>query len=272
MKHIVSPIAVVFVVGLFAASAPAPKKWLVEVKDGLFASKYEVSNFEYREFVQAMGANASQYEPDSACWHLRGKHLDPVASAYFSHPAFHQYPVVGITHEQANAYCAWLTQVYREAHPSGPKMVFRLPTEEEWILAAKGGNDKAIIPWDGKKVERFVYSDLQQKNLSFKFNIKYADPLYIEYDAESKSFLDKGSTDYAKDGYMITSPVKSFPPTALGLYNLGGNVAEMIAEPGKAKGGSWDEYPYAMRLDQTSSYPDLSPSVGFRVFAEVVTE
>ena len=75
----------------------------------LFCDKTEVSNAEYRQYttwVYATFGNEA-YEkalPDSLVWNwVFG---EPFVPTYFRHPAYNNYPVVGVSYEQALAYIA----------------------------------------------------------------------------------------------------------------------------------------------------------------------
>lgn len=60
------------------------------------------------------------------------------------------------------------------------------------------------------------------------------------------------------------APSQSFYPNDWGLYNMSGNVAEMISEKGIAMGGSWHDTGYDVRTESAQSYTDASPLIGFR--------
>jgi formylglycine-generating enzyme required for sulfatase activity len=80
-----------------------------------FIDIYEVTNEDYKKFVEATGHHAP------ATW--SGK-------AYPSHAA--RKPVTGVTWDDANAYAEWAKK--------------RLPTEVEWEFAARGTNGR-LYPW-----------------------------------------------------------------------------------------------------------------------------
>ena len=75
---------------------------------------------------------------------------EPMTRNYFWHPAFDDYPVVGIDWKKANAFCYWRTKLWNSYQANGVNSEdFRLPTEHEWEYAARGGHDLAPFPWGG---------------------------------------------------------------------------------------------------------------------------
>ena len=75
---------------------------------------------------------------------------------------------------------------------------------------------------------------------------------------------------YAYDGWSMMSRTASYFPNDIGLYDVVGNVAEMVADKGKACGGSWDDAPSESTIHSVKSYTQPNATIGFRVFMEVI--
>ena len=73
----------------------------------------------------------------------------------------------------------------------------------------------------------------------------------------------------AYDGWSMMGRTASYFPNNIGLYDVVGNVAEMIDEKGKACGGSWDDAPFESTIHSVKSYSRPDATIGFRVFMEV---
>ncbi|MCX6252494.1 MAG: SUMF1/EgtB/PvdO family nonheme iron enzyme [Bacteroidetes bacterium] len=129
---------------------------------------------------------------------------DPMTEKYFWHPAYDNYPVVGVNWRQANAFCIWRTQL-KNSYLAGRKgeagvSDYRLPTEAEWEFAARGGFDGNPYPWGGP----YTRNDKGCFLANFK-------PL-------------RGN--YIDDGGATTVIVAHYPANDYGLYDMSGNVAE----------------------------------------------
>lgn len=141
--------------------------------------------------------------PDTTCWvnDFQNSDNETYLRNYFSNPAYNDYPVVGVTWEQANAFCAWRTEYLLKGIGGEARYIqrYRLPTEAEWEYAARG-KDQSEFPWENK--------DMANGNGCFYANFK----------------PDRGN--YTKDGNLITSKTGSYSPNSNGLYDMAGNVAE----------------------------------------------
>jgi len=215
--------------------------------------------------------------PDTLCWirDFAYTYNEPFTLKYFSHPAFDDYPVVGVTWKQANAFCNWRSNLkgfhverFKEVAPHD----FRLPTESEWEVAARGGLMNNKYPW-GSYYTRNI-------NGCFVANFK---PNRGNYVADSETTT-------------TTMKVGSFDPNPYGVYDMAGNVAEWTStayfeagyetihdmnpeiqydarpdDPPAMKrkvvrGGSWKDVAYFIQTStRTYEYQDTAKSyVGFR--------
>lgn len=163
---------------------------------------------------------------------------------YWENPAYNQddQPVIGVSWEDANRFAAWLSERI------GVRK--RLPTEDEWEKAARGGQD-VLYPWGDQ-------GPAEGPRANFGGNGRFQSP----------------------------SPVGSFPSgaNAWGLLDMAGNVWQWTSTPGEqaaggmqtiiVKGGSWMDGPADLRisnrreLDPDRGYAD----VGLRLVTEVSDE
>ena len=141
--------------------------------------------------------------PDTTCWvnDFQNVENETYMRLYFSHPNYSQYPVVGVSWEQANAFCAWRTDYLMKGLGKAAQYVqrYRLPTEIEWEYAARGKEGKPF-PWEeegAKSGDGCFYANFKP---------------------------DRGN--YTQDGNLITSRVGTYSANSNGLYDMAGNVAE----------------------------------------------
>ncbi|MDC1105636.1 SUMF1/EgtB/PvdO family nonheme iron enzyme [Prolixibacteraceae bacterium] len=180
--------------------------------------------------------------PDTLCW-IRDytySYNEPMATTYFYHPSFDDYPVVGVTWKQARAFCAWRTHYKNDAlakDDQEPVQAYRLPSEAEWEYSARGGLAHSMYPWGG------VYT--RNEEGCFLANFK---PI-------------RGN--YTDDNGMTTTQVAKYDPNGFGLYDMAGNVAEWTIS-------AYDEATYNFMHDANPNYeynalPDDPPALKRKV-------
>jgi formylglycine-generating enzyme required for sulfatase activity len=255
----------------------------------------EVTNLEYRTFLYDLLINERKDEfleakPDQKQWRKEFDRpfLQPMVDNYFSHPAYNTYPVVNISREGAEMYCAWLTiEANKYLTGKGKPLIndVRIPADVEWSYAATGGIQDAVYPWNSKMIDK-TYSNAHQKVRNHRgcFLANFCLRKYSEkMDTTSECSKEKGKykSAYTSAGYMLgyevfTVPVYSYNPNDYGLYCMSGNVAEMVkvtTDKGNktigigTKGGSWnssDQDVKIMGKDEYAGKADPSPFIGFR--------
>lgn len=232
-------------------------KSLAKINETLYASKYEVSNKLYVNFLNSLKqANKinelSIAQIDTLKWRDKLSYNEPYFVYYHTHPAYKDYPVVNISYEAATLFCDWLTEQYNSNPKKKFKNVkFKFPTETEWTIAAQAGDSLAIYPWTGK--------ELRNKKGQLRCNFRRGNEDTM------------GVAGNLNDKADIIAPVISYWPNKFGLYNMSGNVAEMVSEKGIAKGGSWKDKPEFLRIDAKFNYDGSAQTfIGFRYFVEII--
>ena len=230
---------------------------------GFYMMATEVSNLDYKEFLHDLRKTGRTAEYEKAKvrpegWKIPGAYMEPMEKNYHQHPAYNDYPVVNITQEAAQLYCDWLTQKIQANNPNAHVRV-RLPLETEWMYAAQGGKDGMPYPHgyyvrNGKG--RFLY------------NFRPVGDESIHRDRKTgKLTIKKQRGPAASTGSFGPAPAESYVPNDYGLYNMSGNVAEMLADAGRTKGGCFNSTGYDIRIDASdefSGFTENSPFIGFR--------
>jgi formylglycine-generating enzyme required for sulfatase activity len=170
----------------------------------------QVTNREWAAFVEATGREESPF---------------------FAHPEFrgHDRPVVAVSWLDAEAYLAWLSAGSREA--------FRLPSEDEWEWAARGGLRGALYPWGDEPPES----------------------RYPDYPRLWISGPERVGT-HAPNGYGLHEMCENVHEWCAGWHD-----AERRRRP--SRGGSWRHQRKVSRCDARSSIPPhfRYADYGFRV-------
>ena len=242
----------------------------MQINDTLFADKLEVNNVGWREYLfYLMKFDSAEQEkalPDTLVW---GSDSSSIAMQeyYFRHPGFNNYPVVGISYRQALAFCSWRTAQVNfnyyikenkiadwENHLKDTfpiRVYYRLPTEKEWELLAAGEKLVSVYPYGIDSVYR-----KWKKKYTRTFNCIYPE--------------DKPAGSQVKQTGYYTAAGRSYWPNSFHLYNMIGNVAEMVQEEGIAKGGSFDHKLEECKIKNNQPYSGPERWLGFRCVAVIL--
>lgn len=230
--------------------------------NAFWMSAFEVTNREYLAFLKhlKMHGKAEEYQkalPDTSAWKSTNAYSDPMFTQYLRHPAYANFPVVNVSTEGANLYCAYLTNKYKAEYGDVIEN-FRLPTRKEWMYAAAAGKDNARYAWK-------EYG-LRNEKGDLLANFRRVGDRNITLTENGVEIVEDSLYIYAPfdDAIFITAPSKSYWPNEFGLYNMCGNVAELVAKEDVAVGGSWRSPGYDIRIQSKAKFEKPNPFTGFR--------
>jgi hypothetical protein len=196
--------------------------------------KYPVTNGQFRRFVEAGGYTSQDYWDDNGWrWASVSQIKRPLLwdRRHWDHRQTGNHPVTGVNWYEARAYCSWLSE--RDGK------TYRLPTVEEWLLAAQG-NGEQTYPWGDK------------------FGLDRANTLESNLQTATAVGLYPGGS----------SPC--------GVLDMAGNTWEWTITEGEQpgtqvlKGGSWRDSAAKARCQASNfALPAFrDPTIGFRVLCE----
>jgi len=289
-------------------------KALRSIRGNLYAMEAEVTNIQYNLFLASLEEDnqmalrkKSDYDLsgyDKATQEFfkkyvsqfreRGEFKDSVKVPRIGPRDWSDYPAVNISHESAQQYCTWLTEKYNTytGKKKYKKVKFRLPTLQEWQIAALGYDKFQTWNLEDNMVDVIVSGDSMSmapkrgmhKSIPVGKDVLY--PWYGSYYYRRNPrnhlgcFLGNFKVAFVEvpcpaknpgyDGWSMMGLTASYFPNDIGLYDVVGNVAEMIDENGKACGGSWDDVPSESTIQSVKKYSRPDATIGFRVFMEVV--
>lgn len=171
-------------------------------------------------------------ELKNTCTALIDGEVTPQSKSSWKNPGFKQYqnsPVVCVSQNDAKSYVKWLSK------QTGAK--YRLPTVQEWEIAARAGSHA-----------KYWWGD------NFK---------------TGKANTGWSGTPWSN---ISTAPVSAFSPNKLGIYDAVGNVWQWTnGSNGVAKGGAWNFSPEMAAADQQLILSTFAASnyLGFRVVREI---
>ncbi|WP_367872463.1 SUMF1/EgtB/PvdO family nonheme iron enzyme [Luteolibacter sp. Populi] len=238
----------------------------LEINQSVVMDKAWTNGLEMK-FEPVVGGDIHQGELLACIWETRMKDFDAYLRAsrdnqnpraqLFQGPNPEMHPVTSVSREDAQKFCHWLTELERKQERLTEVHHYRLPTDYEWSVmagltseladAAPAKRDREMIagaqglPW-GVAWPPVING----QNLG-----NFADSAAMSAPGVTADRMIAGYND----GFPTTSPVGSFPPNALGIYDLSGNVLEWVEEnynssnlagPGPVygvlRGGSWRSY------------------------------
>ena len=192
-----------FSMGDIFSDLPSSAKPVHEVcVDGFLIARYEVTVGEFRAFVNATGYRTEAEEQDGCHAWTRSGDLEKRKEWNWRNTNFPQSendPVVCVSWNDTQEYIKWLNK------KEGGN--YRLPTEAEWEYAARSRGREHQYSWGNEEPSGNIADEASKKELPGL-------EIWEGYN----------------DGYSYTSPVGSFRPNELGIYDISGNAYEWIED------------------------------------------
>lgn len=223
----------------------------VQINDTLFADECEISNSSWQQYVRSVasiyGKNSKEHLaslPDTLVWLDKGSYNEPYTCYYYWHPAYRNFPVVGISYEQVLAFCKWRTKWVKSLLTikkdfKNQNFEYRLPTKTEWENLAEPSS--YILDNYGR-----------DEKGRYRLNCpRLLDTIDVKKN-EHGPYPD------------VTAPVYSYWKNRFGLFNVFGNIAEMLMEKGICKGGGWRTPVEDCRVGKDQEYTKPTAWLGFR--------
>lgn len=227
--------------------------------------KFEVTNLEYRTFLVWVRSNdpAKEYNytfhnkkseaiargsietidvyPDTAVWtkDFIYSFNKPMDEHYFSHPAYDDYPVVGINWFQAMAYLDWLTMQHQkalDATDANLTIEYTLPNDMEWAIASLTGTSKGKRVYHQTELGRLHHinwlSDLKLSNsgegqATNKLDFIVEGPRR-KWIADGNFFTGKANLDALNGKARKLFYNYDFSLDEMGISWMGGNLSEWM--------------------------------------------
>jgi len=176
---------------------------------------------DFETFVKNTGYDATggMYSIAKDGWKRRG--------ATWKEPGFSQgsnHPVVGVSWNDAEEFCEWLTKRERSAGHLPEDRKYRLSKDEEWSAAVGLKNEVGSTPEEKSRKIKLYPWDIPQKR-----DKSWPPPAGAGNYAGKEAKIGDWPSEWPviegyNDGYPRTSPVGSFSANQFGLYDMGGNV------------------------------------------------
>lgn len=183
-------------------------------------------------------------------WETRVKDYRAFESEFPNHAATRpdwfqtgDHPIVNLGRDDILAFCEWLTDYDQKNGKITEEQKYRLPTDHEWSCAVGIGRDEdfSLLPIQKPRLEQ-IYPwgndwPVPEKGGNYHGEENLTNAPQHE--------IIKG----INDGFVRTAPVGSFGPNRLGIFDLGGNVRELVSDWYSDqknrvvfRGGSWRDF------------------------------
>ena len=218
-----------------------------------YIERREVTNAEYRDYLSQLSSDErGERLPDSTAW--TKARTEESWEVYFRSDYYSDYPVIGVTWDEARAYC--------RAHDK------RLPTEAEWEYAARAGHLGRVYPWNGLTT--------RGQNGDYLANFKppegYAADGYA-FTAPVGAFPPNNWGLYEMAGNVAEWTRDAYTPSYDNLSDFNPYYQDEEESRRVVRGGAWnsDSFFIGVGVRDTQPRDEASIEVGFRCASEAAS-
>ena len=218
-----------------------------------YIERREVTNAEYRDYLSQLSSDErGERLPDSTAW--TKARTEESWEVYFRSDYYSDYPVVGVTWDEARAYC--------QAHDK------RLPTEAEWEYAARAGHLGRVYPWNGLTT--------RGPNGDYLANFKppegYAADGYA-FTAPVGAFPPNNWGLYEMAGNVAEWTRDAYTPSYDNLSDFNPYYRDEEESRRVVRGGAWnsDSFFIGVGVRDTQPRDEASIEIGFRCASEAAS-
>ncbi len=217
----------------------------IEIRRGFYADQTEISNFNWMEYLSWLekvhGSHSVTFKaalPDTGAWLKVGSCLEPYRQHYLRHPAYRNFPVVGVSQQQALDFSAWRSDRVFEF------LLIRLgkitwdenPSPATHFTISRYFHDSLTTALQGDKVAYYPEFRLPEPNEILELQA-YAGH-YTQPEQLAKQTIPCINGDLSLAPLASVSPYKRRSPKKI-IYHVQSNVSEWTSAPYTAAGENW---------------------------------
>jgi len=238
---------------------------------------WDTRRFNYEYWDKDSVREVINVYPDTLKWteHLHNEIAEPMMQMYFWHPVYDNYPVVGLSYQQIQAYLHWrMAQGFKELDKKGIEYEIGLPKHSEWEFTTSFSYGCG----NSKEKQHDCHEQLLDQDLNFDLVLKHH-PKYQPhaqndddlrfYDNQEKGILNQIQNPYFSnyassyaDGTLFTCDATKEANQFKGYHSINGQVFHMASNVSEWLDDSYSDYKDFITLRaktlSLSAYPEVA--------------